>query len=400
MNPQTVLKINPIKMTAAQVEYVRDQWISEYEKHMELTPELNDLCLALIERVKRASSLVIDRYVSDGKKSEFTSSVANCDPEYFDQDTDRYFEENDSLDGDFPLGNEKDAEFASPYFSIEQLVYIQLGKFDSVPEYYYLEPMYTSRFRIAFIAELKSDWSTAEYYYSLVGYGSGIDERQSKCRENKISEGERCYSEALKRMESGDSHQVKDLLLRAVSMKHSNATIDAALCYAIGAMGFPNDKSKALSMLRKEAKDHKNCRACMELIKIHEADPLDVSGKEARYVCEIAANEGSEAALKRLNEDFDLRSAKEILTEREKNGSIDALWLLYKNALDRFCAKEAQEWYDKALEAGQADAMYTEAQKCLWENSCFYNKELGLEYLRRAAAQGHSNAEKQLKELN
>lgn len=101
MKPQTVLKLEHsllAQYTKEQVEAVRDTWISAYEEITETNCAPKELCDSLVRRIRYAASLFISHQ-----------------------------EQDDCLDGDFPLGNEADMEFASPYFSIQELAMIQMG---------------------------------------------------------------------------------------------------------------------------------------------------------------------------------------------------------------------------------------------------------------------------------
>ena len=100
MKPNIALKMeySPLEnYTRAQVEAVRDSWIAEYKKIAEENPAKAELCRTLTERICLAADLF--------------SGV----------------EQYDSLNGDFPLGNEDDMEFASYFFSVRELALIQTG---------------------------------------------------------------------------------------------------------------------------------------------------------------------------------------------------------------------------------------------------------------------------------
>ncbi len=401
MDPETVLKIKPIGMTVKEVEAARDEWIREYKKLIKQYPAEKERGSLLIDRASRAAELAISRYVRDPDKPKpVRQGWADCDPAFYEEESDRYCAENDALNGDFPLGNKRDAELATPYFTIEQLARIQLGKYDTISNGHSLEPVCVLQVRGAFLAELKGDWATAAKLY---GYAAHLDpeiaKRAEECRDKKTAEGIRCCNEAKQQMENGQQQEVFSLLTRAIEMENSDALVEMALCYKNGSVGFPKSKKEALSLLRKAAKEDKYPRACMELIKFHENDPLDVSGKEAQYVCEIAAEAGDDSAVQRLREPFDMRPTEELLTESAEAGNIDAFWLLFQDARKRYCHDEAQMWYEKAIEAGQADALLVEVETLLWENSSFYNKELAVEYLHRAAEQGDRRAVQRLREL-
>ena len=119
---------------------------------------------------------------------------------------------------------------------------------------------------------------------------------------------------------------------------------------------------------------------------------MSLQAAEAKGMCEKAAGLGDEKAKVRLADGFDLRPIREILQEQIDKGNIDALW-----QMAQLCKKENDEtgaagWFNKAIEAGQVDALLSAAAVYLDKNGGFYNKELARQYLRRAADGGSVQA--------
>ncbi len=393
MKPEVVLKLDPTdKLTDVAVKSVRDEWIKEYQKHIEWSTLNEELGTLLIDRINRAAELCIRRFVPDKNKS-VRIGPADCDPAFYEMKYEEELRENDALDGDFPLGNAYDADFAVPYFSIEQLVYIQFGETHLLSDGYYMEPAHDKWVRKGFLTELQGDWTKAEQCYGHAAkHDQNVAKRQEDCRNKKVSEGERCYAEAQKYMESGEWSKIYPLLSRASDMENSDAMVDMALGYAYGTMGFPQYFGDALELLRKAANKYNNARACMELVEFHDNGSFDITGQEAKRLCEKAAEAGDKKAIARLPDGFDLRPMKEILAEQVAKGNIDALWMLYNDALKRYCRDEARMWYEKAIEAGQVDALIAEADKYLSGFGSLNNLELAERYLRRAADKGSITA--------
>ncbi len=384
MKPEIVLKLNPVGITTGQVYSVRDEWIKEYEKWISWSPANEDLGAILIDRVNRAAKLVINRYIKN--------------PAGYDETDAACLEEDKTLDGDFPLGNAYDAEFATPYFTIERLVQIQFGETYNVHTGHYVEPAYDVLVRKGIIAELEQEWAEAEYCYGGVGfYSESVMSRQHDCRLKKIAEGERAYAEAQHYMETGEWSAVFAPLQRAVDMDNADAMTDMGLARLYGTFGICLDYDEGLTLLRDAART--NARACMELVELHDMGIPDIEGEEAQELCQKAAKLGDKKAIVRLEDGFDLRPMTEVLEEQAEKGNVDALWWLHYSYTKQKCQEEAQLWYDKALEAGQVDALLTEADKYLHKNSDSYNKELAGQYLRRAADQGNIRAIIGLSEL-
>ena len=83
MKPETALKLQYSlldRYTKEQIETIRDEWIAAYREIQNNEPTKKELCESLVERIRLAARLFIG-----GER-----------------------ESADSLDGDFPLGNEAD----------------------------------------------------------------------------------------------------------------------------------------------------------------------------------------------------------------------------------------------------------------------------------------------------
>ena len=381
MKPQTVLKIDPVGKTAEQIYAVRDQWICEYQKYIEENPDKEELGALLIERVTRAAEMLIVRY-ANVPIEEQNKKDPDSDFDYDDYNP-AYKEENASLDGDFPLGNAYDADFATLYFTIENLVRIQFGETNSVPTGHFVEPAYDVLVRKGFIYELQKEWKLAEDCYRGGGMSKSVQHRESECRRKKNVQGELAYGEAQHYMETGEWSKVYSPLQKAVDMDNLDATVDMGLGCIYGTFGICTDYEEGLALLRKAAM-YGNVRACMEIVELHDNGAADIEGEEAEKLCKKAAEAGDPKAIIRLEDGFDTRPLVEILKEQVEKGNIDAIWWLYNSAVKRKMPEEAQMWYEKALEAGQVDALLAEGKK-----HSVTNRELADRFLRRAADKGY-----------
>ncbi len=392
MCPSIVLCINPVRMTEDEVNAVRDKWIAEYEKYIRNNPIHKDLGTLLIDRAKRAAELCIRRFVpTKDKKKPVRQGWADCDPAFYEEESERYCAENATFDGDFPLGCEKDAEFAGDHFTMEQIVKMQFGETYTVKIDEDLAYDYDLVLRKGFIAELNGQWNEAEKCYAQVDLGWRISDREKACRKKKMIEGEHAYGEAQHCMENGEWSRVFALLNKAVTMENSDAMTDMGLSRIYGTFGICTDFGEGLELLYRAAAMN-NSRACMEIVELHDNGVTEIEGEKAKAFCEQAAELGDKKAIERLAEGFDTRPMIEILTEQAANGNVEAMWWLYNNALKQQCIEDAQMWYNKALELGQVDALITEATKYVCKGTDIYNPALAKRYLRRAADKGSVTA--------
>lgn len=186
MKPQIALKIEydvSKDYTRMQIEAVKEEWIAAYRGIAQNDPSRKELCDSLVDRISRAAELFISRYV------EFKVSDAISHDDYYYEWLDELKgEQDDSLDGDFPLGNSEDMEFASPYFSVKELAMIQAGKADDIYAGYYVEYADRVLVRKGVLAEVKGEWKDAASAYSGVCYSKTVQRREYACR-RRMKEG-------------------------------------------------------------------------------------------------------------------------------------------------------------------------------------------------------------------
>ncbi len=356
--------------TLGEVNVCRNKWIDAYKRIVKEHLYLEDLCETLIDRINRAADLFISRYVNPVK----TENVA--------QDDKRQKEEDDKLNGDFPLGNDEDADFMTPFFDIGDLALIQCGLHEFVTartDYY---PESDNSIRRGIVAELDGDFKEAERCYHSISTSISVEKRENACRKKKIEQGNALYAEAQQCMSSGEWKKIPGLLFDAMELDNDEAIADIGIGYAYGTIGFSQIIEDAVYYLRMAAKLG-NTRACMELVELHDTGSMDIEGAEALEWCEKAAKSGDKKAIARLGDGFDTRPLPEILEEQVNKGNISAAWMLYEY-LKKQEKEEAEVWFNKALEAGYPEALFAEAKKHLGAK-----RELAAQYLRRAAEKGH-----------
>ncbi len=378
MRPEVVLKLDlTFGTTAEKIEARKNEWIKIYNKIASENLAKEDICAVLIDRVKLAAKYCIERLVEGKEENDG---------------------ENALLDGDFPLGNAYDADFATPYFTLEQLAEIQCGATYSIKTGYYVEPAYDVLVRKGFIYELLHDWAEAEHCYGGVPLGASVSARERDCRLKKEEEGKKEYEIARKYIENGEYKEVYIHLSRAVDLKYPPAMVELARCDIYGCYGFKTCLSEGLELLR-SAVYLNSIDACLELIKLHDGDCIEVTGREAERVCETAVRLGSAEAEERLKKGFDLRTTDEILMERAEDGDLDAAWLLGGYLEKKQDYEGAAEWYAVALDGGHIKALLRAAEICMDKESVSYNREQAEHYLRCAADQGNVTAIKGLGRL-
>ncbi len=149
MRPETVLKLTRNNAVA-----MRDEWLRAYDEIRAAYPEKTTICHVLSNRVRLAC-------VSLSEGLDLDSP---------------------SMDGNFPLGNEEDAAFANPFFSVKQLAEIQCGLHHLINPGHYVEPAYDVLVRRGFLAELDEDWEEAVHCYAGVGTSKIVMQREYMCR--------------------------------------------------------------------------------------------------------------------------------------------------------------------------------------------------------------------------
>ena len=180
MKPQTALnlKYDPTEeYTRAQIEALRDEWIAAYRSIAEDDPSKKELCERLTERISRAAELFIGRNVEPP-----VSDATNHDDYYYEWLDEVKQEQDAELDGDFPLGNQTDMEFASPYFSIKEFALIHTGRAADIYAGYYVEYADRVLVRRGILAEAMGDLGEAIGAYSGVTYSKTVQRRENLCR--------------------------------------------------------------------------------------------------------------------------------------------------------------------------------------------------------------------------
>ncbi len=149
MNPKTVLKLKSYDNPAR----IKELWLAQYAKLGEAHPEKRELLELLVKRVELA----------------YKDVLANKD-------------DDEALEGDFPLGNPHDAEFMTPFFDIESLAKMQCGFSSEIKKGYFVEPAYDVLVRNGILYELEGDLENAIRCYAGDSYSRAVQEREYECR--------------------------------------------------------------------------------------------------------------------------------------------------------------------------------------------------------------------------
>ena len=180
MKPEVALKIEYDifkKYTRTQVETTRDEWVAAYREIAEKDSSKKELCDSFIERIHRAADLFLSRYVEPQK-----SDAISHDDSYYEWLDEVKQEENNALAGDFPLGNEEDMAFVSPYFTVKELAQIQMGCADDIFAGHYVEYADRVLVRKGILAEVKGEWEEAAGAYSGISTSKMMQDREYACR--------------------------------------------------------------------------------------------------------------------------------------------------------------------------------------------------------------------------
>lgn len=180
MKPEIALKFDYDilkEYTRQQIEAVRDEWLAAYREIAEGDSSKRELCDYFIDRIGRAAELFIRRKIEPAK-----SDAISHDDSYYEWLDEVKQEENNALDGDFPLGNEEDMAFVSPYFTVKELAQIQMGCADDIFAGHYVEYADRVLIRKGILAEVKGDFKEAAGAYSGVSTSKMIQDREYACR--------------------------------------------------------------------------------------------------------------------------------------------------------------------------------------------------------------------------
>ncbi len=157
----------------------RDEFLKEYRKIEAEHPELERHCRKMRIRVRKA----YERMTAPAPSIGFPAP----DESFFDWLDEKNAEEQAEMDGNFPLGNERDAIFANRYFRVDQIARFICGLADEVNPGHYVEPAFDVIIRIAFVEEMKGNYAEAYRIYGSYPMPGGdeLDERMALCSEHK-----------------------------------------------------------------------------------------------------------------------------------------------------------------------------------------------------------------------
>ena len=170
MKPEIALKLQYLldKYTREQIETIRDEWIAAYREIAESDSSKEELCDSLTDRIGRAAELFIRRHIEP-----VVSDAISHDDYYYEWLDEVKKEEDDSLDGDFPLGNEADMKLAYSFFSIKELALLQTGLSEQIePELVFFgfghgnEKVVKNSARKGILADLRGSTEEAMEYYT------------------------------------------------------------------------------------------------------------------------------------------------------------------------------------------------------------------------------------------
>lgn len=189
-----------------EIEALYYQWLEAYEAIANEYPSVKDEAEKLTERIKLAYKLFPER---ERPKSSLTDNFGG-DNTYMEELSRMRKEEDGSLDGDFPLGNEKDMSLAKKYFSVHELALIQLGLANVIDLEATARNVPADHIRKGFLLELHGLWREAARAYKkgrTFRSGEVYDRAQECFAKAKAERGKcpRCGSADVVNTESGDT---------------------------------------------------------------------------------------------------------------------------------------------------------------------------------------------------
>ncbi len=379
MRPETVLGLTFEEVNAENsLEIAKNkyaEWQKAYDKMEEYYPDKINKITGLRERVSRALKLFTVRKTAKDPGGQGDGRLDEL-----------HAKEEAPFDGDFRLGNERDAFFALHFFTIEEQAYIQLGNHHMVSAGKFTGYNTDTCVRKGFIDELYECFDLAVANYALVSTSAMVQEREYYCRRKMKEIGSECYRKVQEALESGHIEDVGVLIIQGSDMGDPDCLTDYGYAIMYHQFGLHGSMDDALDYFRKAAENGSG-RGAWALVEQYDNGYWGIEGAEAQKMCELAVKLGEKRAEERLARGFDTRPLGTILEERFENGDADAAWQIYQMLSAKHKHNEAREWLNRGVEAGQPDALVRAA-----ENAASTNYALTVQYLRRAAERGNVKA--------
>lgn len=170
MTPEVFLKLHPedsVRETGA-------LWQAEYRKCAEEFPEVKEIAARLGALAAKAGDLAEERRIPP-------LPTDSRDDAYYTENEKIRDDEDASLDGDFPLGNERDAAFANSFFSVAELAKIRCGLSRLIDAGDFNGYNFDVLVRRGILAELDGDFAFAARCYGGVSTSAAVQEREYEC---------------------------------------------------------------------------------------------------------------------------------------------------------------------------------------------------------------------------
>lgn len=170
MTPEIFLKLHPedsVRETAA-------LWQAEYKKCAEEFPEAKEIAARLGALAAKAGNLAEERRIPP-------LPTDSRDDAYYTENEKIRDDEDASLDGNFPLGNGRDAAFANSFFSIAELAKIRCGFSRLIDAGNFNGYNFDVLVRRGILAELDGDFALAARCYGGVSTSAAVQEREYEC---------------------------------------------------------------------------------------------------------------------------------------------------------------------------------------------------------------------------
>ncbi len=298
---------NAFKLTYS--EHISDSSLSYAERNRKLFclaygriakkfPDKAELVKTHLARLKYAWELYKSRHVKTPSEG-----FASHDPYYYEWLDELREEEERPIDGDFPLGNDREMELAKDYFSVYEMAYITCGlkkMVDPIRDGLTDDEIAVRR---GIFCELDGDILGAANAYALDKSDRDVDMHLDTLKKRLRKEGDAFYEQAQTLMGAGRWSEVAPLLIKGAEYFSPDAAVDYALALIYGQFGISQDIEKAVFYLRRAARDGSE-RACFELVELFDNGSPEVDADEAYKMCQRAARLGNKRAEARLQSPF------------------------------------------------------------------------------------------------
>lgn len=364
MKPETVLALENGDDPKEKLQV----WLDGYRALGEECPCANDIIDMLSCRAQKACELIAER-----KSSE--PDLSSHDDMYYVELAKLRDDEDASLDGDFPLGNENDASFAGNYFSVPELIKIQCGEHRLIFAGNFSGYNFDVLVKKGFIAELDGDYAKAADCYGGVSTSGNVQDREYDCRLKAAAKGgnaDSAWKAAMLCKEQNKPYEAAMWFKMAVELGSGDALLSAARVYLDEKGDFYN-KRLAEEYLNRAA-DVGSAKAMILLGDLELLDTDIPFWQQAAYLKDLEfPDEKPKRKIKKQH-----KKQMERYRLAANTGDCDAMGALSMACHLGYPEKRDDEqaflWASRAADSGDGSAMYQTAY--FYENGFGTNRDI------------------------